>query len=103
MSEIILKFIQYKENIAKQYKMDWKEYYIKDCLLIYVDSKKTRDTLNKQYPPEGVFEVGEILSISKDNELRCIFTSIDVCYPDYSMNDKKEIYFYLTQIQKNML
>ena len=103
MSETIERFIQYKENIAKQYKMDWKEHYLKDCLLIYVDSKKTRDSLNKQFPPEGVFEVGEILSITKDNELRCIFSSIDVCYEEYSAEDKQEIYFYLTQIQKNML
>lgn len=103
MSKMIESFIDYKDNIAQKYKLDWKEYYLKDCLLIFVDCKKTRDDLSKQYNHEGIFEIGEILSITKDNELRCIFSSIDVCYDDYSMDDKKEIYFYLTQIQKNML
>ena len=121
MSKTIERFLDYKENIARQYqpKIDWKEYYIKDCLIIMIDSIKKRDKLRKVYPaywsmkeegewvewesPHNFIEVGQIISISKDNELRYIFSSMDACYHEYSAKDKKEIYFFLTQIQKNML
>ena len=115
-------FLEYKENIARQYSptINWKEFYLKDCELIYIDSQSKKNKLIKKYPAYwsvldvngkwwewessyNFIRVGQIVSISKTGDLRYIFSSMDTNYTNFTHENKKIIYKNLTQIQKSML